>query len=380
MIQEFITYGQYSGSKINENKTEILPFGKWISDKNNLPNQYIRDKIKIFGIIYGNNQENFKNTINNLKYYINNWEKYNLNLKEKINVTNIYIQSQLQYSINIIDIADLYIREYNKICFQYIWKGVDKIKRDTIMQQEINGGLGLINIKIRQTALHLQRITKIKDNLKEPWTQLYIFWFGFNLQFINKEFASIKYTHSFNIPNELNVLRQNLLKYRYNQTIWNYTKLKPIYIYLLTDEEHKSNIEIKNPDINWKYIGQNFSKIKSHSNKVIIHKYLHKILPTGEYLVKYNVFPKIPKCTNCGSAVFTIEHLIEFCDKYMYKQERLDLIKNISNINKQIKINTILYQFGNNDININNREAKQICNLLFQYVIMIWKTTKKLNS
>ena len=95
MIQEFITYGQYSGSKINENKTEILPFGKWISDKNNLPNQYIRDKIKIFGIIYGNNQENFKNTINNLKYYINNWEKYNLNLKEKINVINIYIQSQL---------------------------------------------------------------------------------------------------------------------------------------------------------------------------------------------------------------------------------------------------------------------------------------------
>ena len=99
LIQEFITYGQYSGSKINENKTEILPFGKWILDKNNLPNQYIRDKIKIFGIIYGNNQENFKNTINNLKYYINNWEKYNLNLKEKINVINIYIQSQLQYQL-----------------------------------------------------------------------------------------------------------------------------------------------------------------------------------------------------------------------------------------------------------------------------------------
>ena len=94
--------------------------------------------------------------------------------------------------------------------------------------------------------------------------------------------------------------------------------------------------------------------------------------------MKYNVLPKIPKCTNCGSAVFTIKHLIEFCDKY--KQERLDLIKNISTINKQIKINTILYQFGNNDINIDNREANHICNLLFQYVIMIWKTTKKLNS
>ena len=62
---------------------------------------------------------------------MNNWEKYNLNLKEKINVINIYIQSQLQYAINIIDIADLNIREYNKICFQYIWKGVDKIKRNT---------------------------------------------------------------------------------------------------------------------------------------------------------------------------------------------------------------------------------------------------------
>ena len=98
------------------------------------------------------------------------------------------------------------------------------------MQQEINGGLGLINIKIRQTAIHLQRITKIKDNLKQPWTQLYIFWFGFNLQFINKEFASIKYTHSFNIPNELNGFRENLLKYRNNQIIWNYTKLKQTVI------------------------------------------------------------------------------------------------------------------------------------------------------
>ena len=58
---------------------ETLPFGKWILDKNNLPNQYIREKIKIFGIIFRNNQEKFKNTITNLKYYINNWEKYNLN-------------------------------------------------------------------------------------------------------------------------------------------------------------------------------------------------------------------------------------------------------------------------------------------------------------
>ena len=86
-------------------------------------------------------------------------------------------------------------------------------------------------------------------------------------------------------------------------------------------------------------------------------------------MVKYNVFQKIPKCTNCGSAVYTNKHLVEFCDKY--KQERIDLIKIISNINKNVKINTTLDQHGNNDINIINREANQICKLLFHFITTV---------
>lgn len=43
-------------------------------------------------------------------------------------------------------------------------------------------------------------------------------------------------------------------------------------------------------------------------------------------------FKKNPKCTNCGTFVYTIKHSVDFCDKY--KQERLNLIKNILNIDK----------------------------------------------
>ena len=57
-------------------------------------------------------------------------------------------------------------------------------------------------------------------------------------------------------------------------------------------------ITLKYPSTNWDLIWKNYAKIQK-SNEKLIFKYLHKILPTGEYYYKIDHFRSIPRCADC---------------------------------------------------------------------------------
>ena len=44
-----------SGSKINQDKTDILTFGNWEDLKEITPANLFKDKIQVYGIIFGKN-------------------------------------------------------------------------------------------------------------------------------------------------------------------------------------------------------------------------------------------------------------------------------------------------------------------------------------
>ena len=51
--EETNLFGKNSGSKINQDKTEILTFGNWEDLKEITPANLFKDKIKVYGIIFG---------------------------------------------------------------------------------------------------------------------------------------------------------------------------------------------------------------------------------------------------------------------------------------------------------------------------------------
>ena len=55
LIIESFFFSKASGSKINDEKIEIRKLGKWKTNQLAFPNQLIKQKVKIFSIIYKEN-------------------------------------------------------------------------------------------------------------------------------------------------------------------------------------------------------------------------------------------------------------------------------------------------------------------------------------
>ena len=126
--------------------------------------------------------------------------------------------------------------------------------------------------------------------------------------------------------------------------------------------------------VNWKLVWKTLNKINNTYNRVILYKYIHKILPIGDYLNRINIIETIPICKNCFKGKFTYKHIFEECENF--KNIRIDLIKEIKGINKNIVIDSILIQVGNNNDESENKEDEYICKIIFAYVLNIYKEIK----
>ena len=135
-------------------------------------------------------------------------------------------------------------------------------------------------------------------------------------------------------------------------------------------------ITLKYPSANWDLIWNNYAKIQKSNEKLIIFKYLHKILPTGEYYHKIGRFRSIPRCADCWLGPNTLQHIFETCT--VHNADRTALLLELQNITPNIILNSNLLQTGNNDKTLDLRTQNQICTAIFKYTITIWKQCIKL--
>ena len=118
--KETKTYSENSGSKINQDKTEILTFGNWDDLKESNPENLFKNKIKVYGVIFGENeiQENLEFKILKMKQAGNKWSKPYFNIFEKtIIIIKTYILSLIQYAMYFVEIQPEYLKQINTIIF-----------------------------------------------------------------------------------------------------------------------------------------------------------------------------------------------------------------------------------------------------------------------
>ena len=162
--EETNLFGKNSGSKINQDKTEILTFGNWEDLKEITPANLFKDKIKVYGIIFGKNEikENCDPKIQKIKQVINKWNNCYFNLFEKVIIIKTYIFSLLQYTMIFTDLPTDYIKQINTLLFQFLWSGHDKISRNTIFQDMFHGGLGLPSVLHKRESIIIQTLRRIE--------------------------------------------------------------------------------------------------------------------------------------------------------------------------------------------------------------------------
>lgn len=195
-------FGKHSGSKINEDKTQILLINKpKVKINDDIDIKLIKKNVKVLGVIYGENQEeNFKNVKSKIIQQIKIWQAIPLNMYQKRMVINTYIASKLWYLLKIIKLPIAYSKIPQGIINTYLWNGQEYIKRIQMQQNENKGGFGMINFENKRKAFIIHQITTLKKDKTEIWMKLFIYYLGFNIIFLDKDLASNTYVHTMETP------------------------------------------------------------------------------------------------------------------------------------------------------------------------------------
>ena len=173
-------FANISGLYMNYDKTVIV----WLGSKKNCDDRYMRDmnftwdpggqndsKFKYLGIFFSTNTENIVKLNYDQKYseiekILKTWEKRSLTPFGKITVIKTLAVSKLTYLfINLPDPSLEFVQNIDQLFYNFLWNGNHhRISKRQACQNQINGGLNMINVYDFIAQLKIQTIRKLFDN------------------------------------------------------------------------------------------------------------------------------------------------------------------------------------------------------------------------
>ena len=164
-------FGKATNAKINVEKTEAIWIGSW---KNNLDRpknlKWTNTMINNLGIWIGNNRKDtsiygFREIREKIKNKIKFWSGKGITLKGRVRVVNTFIYRKLWYASEIHSVSSDIKLEIQRLITNYIWGG--NFRERSLQGLEAhysNGGLQLINIDKRVSALRVKWLSRILES------------------------------------------------------------------------------------------------------------------------------------------------------------------------------------------------------------------------
>ena len=158
-LELVLLFGKFSRLVINHDKSEILLLGNSSPAPPNLNHTPFKDvKIKISGVYFTYDRRlrrklNFDEISKTIKDKLRIWKGRDLTIIGRIQLVKTFIIPTFLYRASLICMDKEFVNEVNKIIFDFIWKGKDKVKRRVLVGDIEDGGL---------KAPHLDAIIKIQ--------------------------------------------------------------------------------------------------------------------------------------------------------------------------------------------------------------------------
>ena len=119
---------------------------KFPSDHVFFKGRKIKRALKILGIYFtcdnrAKQKLNFDELIESIKKKLKMWRWRDLTLIGRIQIVKTFIIPIFLYRASMICLDKEFINEANKIIFDFIWKGKDKVKRLALVSEVEDGGL-----------------------------------------------------------------------------------------------------------------------------------------------------------------------------------------------------------------------------------------------
>ena len=193
MLHSFLTmnnFQSYSGLKINQQKTIIIPLGSNRKNKPNLPKilqklSFNNNAFKTLGIWFSNDEDemtklNFDDKIKKMESLINLWTARNLSLKGKVTIVKSILVPQINHLLTLCFCPKLILDRIDKLIFNFLWnKKPHKIKRDTIIANYSDGGLRMPDVYALHTKSKISWLKKLNSEEEGKWKKL--MWYMLNI-------------------------------------------------------------------------------------------------------------------------------------------------------------------------------------------------------
>ena len=164
VLVDMENFRKFSGLEINCEKTKAMRFGP--CRKTNAKFYTIKqlawtdDPVKILGIWFHYNYENMvkKNLmekLNKVENLFQLWSSHKLTVIGKIVIANTLATSLFTYKLSVLpEPTEFFFKKYKNMVLDFIWGGKPhKIRYDQMIQNYEQGGLKLVDLKIKQVAL-----------------------------------------------------------------------------------------------------------------------------------------------------------------------------------------------------------------------------------
>ena len=173
LFQEMEYFARVSGLKINYNKTQLMRIG---SLRRTMPILYTQKpvswskRVKILGIVFANDktemiQANYEPLLAKTKKVLENWQNRSLTLIGKVLVVNTLVMSLLSHAfLCTYSPVDKFHIELKKIICNFLWDGgKPRIKYDRLIKSYTEGGLKLVDSRLKNAALKCKWLKLIQE-------------------------------------------------------------------------------------------------------------------------------------------------------------------------------------------------------------------------
>ena len=164
-INEFC---ELAGSKINFTKTECMLFGNLKNKFESIGGIKVTKKaVKCLGIYIGQDRiecynKNWMKIYHEIDLLFESWKRRKLSLFGKCTIINALALSKMTYVASILELPDpKYIKDINKLIFKFLWNKQDRIKRNTLIGDIKDGGIGIVDMESKLRALKATWIPRL---------------------------------------------------------------------------------------------------------------------------------------------------------------------------------------------------------------------------
>ena len=159
---------------MNYTKTEAMWIGSF---RNNIETPLVlkwRKTVKALGVHFSYNNEesvqnNFYDKLTGIKFQIRLWSWRGLSLFGKFTIIKSLLLPRVFYISPILPSSSEFIKAFQTIIYNFLWKGPDKIARTAIINDFEFGGLKLTDLTTSIMSLRLSWIGRFLCDNFYPW-------------------------------------------------------------------------------------------------------------------------------------------------------------------------------------------------------------------